>query len=520
MKKISLTFILIILLILPDRFVHAQSFIQWQKSYGGTSTEYGYAIDTTNDGGYIVAGSSFSNDGDVTGNHGNADYWIVKLGSTGDIQWQKSLGGTGTENPYSIEQTTDGGYIVAGSSTSNNGDVTGNHGSTDYWVVKLKSTGTIQWQKSLGGSGAEKAYSIQQTADDGYIVAGYSESNEGDVSGNHGNSDIWVVKLDSTGSLKWQKSLGGSGSDDAFSIQQTNDRGYIVAGWSSTNDGQVTGNHGSLDYWVVKLDSTGILLWQKSLGGTSIDEAYAIQQSDDGGYIVAGSSQSNNGDVTGNHGHEDYWVIKLDSSGTLKWQKSLGGSYIDQAYSIKKTADKGCIVAGTTWLNTGVTISDGDVTGNHGWQDYWVVKLDSTGTLQWQKCYGGSYGDNANSMQLTGDGGCIVVGSTNSNDGDVTAGYGNGDFWVVKLSDVSGIKESNSSPSILSIYPNPTYREITIQTPQTSTIEIFNLEGQILKTLPNAPPTTTIDVSGLPAGIWFIKATTEKGTEVRKFIRE
>ena len=169
------------------------------------------------------------------------------------IEWQKSLGGTGSDGATTIQQTADGGYIVAGASISTDGDVTGNHGGNDYWVVKLNSTGTITWQKCLGGTGDDFASSIQQTIDGGYIVAGYSESTNGDVTGNHGGQDYWVIKLDSTGSITWQKSLGGTSQDYAYAIQQTADGGYIVAGYTTSTDGDVTGNHGDYDYWVVKL---------------------------------------------------------------------------------------------------------------------------------------------------------------------------------------------------------------------------------------------------------------------------
>ncbi len=187
--------------------------IQWEKALGGTGYDYATSIVQTSDGGYIVAGYSYSNDGDVTGNHGSADYWVVKLDNTGSISWQKSLGGSGDDEAASIVQTSDGGYIMAGSSNSNDGDVTGNHGSYDCWVVKLDNTGSVSWQKSLGGTGGDLASSVEQTSDGGYIVAGQSYSTDGDVTGNHGVADCWVVKLDDTGSISWQKSLGGSNAD-------------------------------------------------------------------------------------------------------------------------------------------------------------------------------------------------------------------------------------------------------------------------------------------------------------------
>ena len=417
--------------------------IQWQKSLGGSMNDEAWSIKPTSDGGYIVAGGSESNDSDVSGNHGNWDYWVVKLDDAGAIQWQKSLGGSLGDFAYSIQQTSDGGYVVAGESGSNNGDVSGNHGLNDYWVVKLNETGDIQWQKSLGGSNNDFGYSIQQTSDGGYIVSGTTAANNDEVSGNHGGYDYWVVKIDDTGAIQWQKSLGGSGNDDAASIQQTTDGEYIVTGASASNDDEVSGNHGGYDYWAVKLTDTGAIQWQKSLGGTGNDYGYAVQQTTDGGYIIAGYSGSNDSEVSGNHGIYDYWIVKLNDTGAIQWQKSLGGDTIDNAYSIRQTSDGGYIVAGFSGSN------DGDVSGNHGSYDYWIVKLNDIGTVQWQKSLGGSGMDEAYEIQQTPDGGYIVAGYSNSNDGDVSGNHGGYDYWVVKLT--CGISAGTISGSASSI---------------------------------------------------------------------
>lgn len=212
------------------------------------------SIELTNDGGFIVAGSTHSDDGNVSGNHGMSDFWIVKLDSEGVLEWQKCLGGSGHDWAHSVQQTADGGYILAGSTESNDGDVTGNHGGQDFWIVKLKEDGELEWQRCLGGSSNDTASAVQQTIDGGYIVSGYTESNDGDVSGNRGNSDYWLVKLSSSGDLLWQKCLGGSDHDYSHSLQQTTDGGYILAGSSRSNDGDVTGNQGDYDFWVVKLE--------------------------------------------------------------------------------------------------------------------------------------------------------------------------------------------------------------------------------------------------------------------------
>ncbi len=401
--------------------------ISWQNPLGGTNADYAYYILQTTDEGYIIAGYSNSNDGDVSGNRGNSDYWIVKLNSTGALAWQKSFGGSSNDFAYSIQKTIDGGYIIAGSSNSDDGDVYGNHGGEDYWIVKLTLAGEIDWWKSFGGSSIDLAYSIQQTTDGGYIVAGNSCSNDGDVSGNQGGEDYWIVKLTSAGEIDWQKSLGGSGGDYAMSIQQTTDGGYIIAGYSNSNDKDVSGNNGSDDYWIVKLTSAGVIDWQKSLGGSTIDIAYSVQQTTDGGYIIAGYSESNDGDITGHHGIWDYWIVKLTSAGDLDWQKSLGGSGWDRAFSVQQAANGGYIIAGESYSN------DGDVTGNQGANDYWIVKLTLSGEIEWQKSLGGTSFDWPSCIQQTTDGSYIISGYSMSDDCDVSGNQGDRDYWIVKL---------------------------------------------------------------------------------------
>lgn len=284
----------------------------------------------------------------------------------GNIQWQKTLGGTEDESPTVIKQTFDGGYIISGYSQSDDGDLNFHHGSNylkDYWIVKLDSIGNIEWQKSLGGTDSDLAWSIQQTADSGFIVAGESFSFNANVTLNYGEEDFWVVKLSAAGSIQWEKSYGGSLSEDAFIIIQTSDGGFIIGGDSNSIDGDFTSNHGYDDFAIIKIDSAGILEWQKTYGGTFYEGAGSIQETTDNGYIIAGSSSSNDGDVTGHHGFpelyiSDAWVVKIDSMGNIQWERSLGGTADDGSVSVYQTADNGFIIGGTTLSN------DGDVMEN------------------------------------------------------------------------------------------------------------------------------------------------------------
>ena len=306
--------------------------------------------------------------------------------------------------------------------------------------------------------------------------------------------------------IEWQKCLGGSNDDWAYSIQQTSDSGLIVAGYTESSNGDVSGNHGAYDYWVVKLNSSGDILWQICLGGTNVDVAYSIQQTSDEGFIVAGYTCSNEGDVSGNHGNSDYWVVKLNSSGTIEWQKCLGGTDGDYANSIQQTSDGGFIVAGQTYSN------DGDVSGNHGGSDAWVVKLNSSGNIEWQKCLGGTGWDWENSIQQTSDGGFIVAGYTNSNDGDVSGNHGSKDYWVVKLTNEPDRINEIENYNLFSIYPNP-FTEHAIITFDNPTNEkyrllIIDVTGKVVMEINEIYGNTVeIDGSNLSAGVYVFELT-------------
>jgi len=454
MNKLFLT----VLLFLLSTVSKAQTAlgIEWEKSYGGTNHETARCGQRTWDGGYIVAGMSMSNDVDVvSGNFGGNDIWVTKLNSNGTLDWENHFGGTEDDHAYSIQQTADGGYIIAGYTQSNNNDIAtvANHGGKDYWVIKINSTGSLIWETAYGGTGEDIAYSVRQTSDGGYIVAGISDSNDGDVSsGNHGYQDAWVIKLTSSGAITWERSIGGSSQDVFNSIIQTSDGNYVCAGYSGSSDGDLSYSLGAKEFWIVKLNSSGTaLIWSKSYGGDDVENAQSIVQTADGGFAVAGWASDNSGDVTGHHGFWDYWVVKLDGYGDLQWQKSFGGSDIDVAYAIKQTADGGYIVGGYSGSN------DGDVSNPKGlgWSggDYWIVKLKSTGELVWEKSIGGSNEDYLFSLDETPDG-YILFGRSNSNDGDVTVNNGYFDYWVVKLNTCSSIVNYNEGtvPSGHSLY--------------------------------------------------------------------
>ena len=402
--------------------------LAWQKALGGIIDDYGIAVAASADGGYLVAGYTQSGDGDVAIQHGGYDYWILKLNADRTIAWQKTFGGSRDDYATGIVALADGGCVVAGYTSSTDDDISGNHGASDYCIVKLDANGNIVWKTVLGGSGADEANGIIATST-GYVISGYTSSTDGDITNNHGLSDYWVVWLDASGALVKQKTYGGTGYDNGEALAIAGD-GYLVAGSSSSTDGDATGNHGNTDFWIVKLNTTGNIMWQTSLGGTARETASCIVSTADGGSLVAGYTTSNDGDVTGYHGGYDYWVIKLLANGSVAWKKTLGGSLADQPAAITPAGDGGCIVAGMT------TSNNGDVSGLHGTNDSWIVRLNATGNMVWQKTSGGTQSDATYGLAATGNS-FIAVGYSNSTNGDVSGLHGTSrpDFWLFKILD-------------------------------------------------------------------------------------
>ena len=418
--------------------------LAWQALLGGSGGDHGYSVQPTADGGYVLVGeSSSSASGNVTGtNHGATDVWVVKLNSAGAVQWDRLLGGSSVEYAKSIEPTADGGYLLlAESDSSRSGDVTGtNHGYRDLWVVKLNGMGEVQWQELLGGSGNEYGAEVQQTSDGGYVLVGSSTSSaNGTVTWTtHGNTDVWVVKLNSAGAVQWDRLLGGTLSEYGFSVRQAPGGGYILLGSSaSSRSGLVTGtNHGqegTHDFWVVKLTGTGAIEWDRLLGGAGWDEGYSVRTTTDGGYVLAGySDSSGTGDVAGaNHGIDDVWMVKLNGTGTIEWENLLGGSKYDSGNAVRQTADGGYVLVGESYSS-----ASGDVTGtNHGSEDVWLVKVNRTGSIEWNRLLGGSGLDIGTSVLPTPDGAYVLVGhSSSSLSGNVTGtNHGGDDVWVLTV---------------------------------------------------------------------------------------
>lgn len=420
--------------------------IEWEETYGGTSVEQDPYILPTNDGGYVIVSISLSDDGDVEKSNGNMDYWIVKIDSIGKIEWSKVYGGQYSDIGSGIKQTPDGGYIVVGNTSSNDGDV----GPRDYlwsdaWVLKLDKNGDIEWKKTYGGSDSDYITDVVLTEDNGYILAGYTSSDDGDVPQNKGSRDIWVLKINRFGTIVWSKTYGGKDMDQTTSMDKTKDGGVIIAAKTRSSFGGSNYNNGVWDYVILKLDSKGEQQWLKTYGGSESDIPTSIIERKDGGYVVVGYTYSEYVQGGFNKGDADAWIMSIYGEGDIFWSRVYGGSYTDIPKSVCETPDGDLIVGGFS------TSNDGDVGYNGGDEDYWIMKLGDYGELVWSETHGEESIARLSSIKVTEDGGIIAAGMRYYEDDEGNYNETITDLWILKMQPAFASLKSDVSDSVFSI---------------------------------------------------------------------
>lgn len=491
--------------------------VGWTKNYGGSAADKAITVAQTPDGGYIMAGITFSTDGDVTPSaSGQGNVWIVKIAPEGAVEWQRNIGGFLEEGAEAIRPTSDGGYIVAGYTKSNDADVSGNHGfgdTDDAWIVKLSSTGAIQWQKCYGSLGFDVANDIRETPDGGFIFCGTNDSNSGDVSDNKGAYDFWLTKIDANGTLMWNKSYGGSAIEIARAVRVAPDGGYVVCGSTSSNSGDVSGFHGAADMWVIKTDASGSIQWQNALGGAGSDLGYDLELTPDGGIVAAGITASTSQDVSGNHGGNDAWVVKLNALGMKVWQRCLGGTGYEIAQAVDVDELGRIIVAGYT-----TSANNGNVSGYNGGGDFWLVGLSSGGVVEWQNAMGGTGADWAFGVDATGNGEFIACGFTESSDIDVTDNNGGRDAWLVKLNpDPLSVDENLFETSKVFEQDGQLYWQLANGTPQT--IQIVSMNGAVVLSNTLSDSDGSLDISRLSSGWHIARISTDAKVYFFRFFK-
>jgi len=361
----------------------------WSQTYGTPSSDAVRSLVQTSDGGYALAGDAYPVQ--------SVDFWLFKTDSAGNVLWSKTYGGADYEKAQCMVQTSDEGYALAGYTASFGA------GGCDFWLVKTDKDGSMSWNRTYGGLGNEYVYSLVQTVDGGYALAGtvYSDARL---------EDIWLIKTDTNGNMLWNKKYGGLGTDSASCLVQTSDGGYALAGYTTSYGA------GGPDFWLVRTDSAGNSLWNRTYGGLDSDVSWSLVQTSDGGYALGGYTRSYGA------GSEDFWLVRTDSGGQALWNKTYGGKNGDKAYSVVQAGDGGFALGGYT------------VPYGASKEDFWLIRTDSAGDTLWDRTYGGVNAEYAYSLVQASDGGYALAGETRSH------GSGAVDAWLVKT-DLGGVAE-------------------------------------------------------------------------------
>ena len=408
--------------------------IDFIQTLGGSKNDALSSVKKTADGGYIVAGFTQSNDFDIDSKTNESfDFLVSKFSFDNTLEWQKTFGGSDDDRAADIVQTLDGGFAVLGYSKSSDIDVSTNAGSQDFWLLKISSKGSILWEKTFGFSGEDSGTALLATKDGGFLITGVldvsssgGEGNAKSTAVNHSGGDYWVIKTDLTGNLEWSRFFGGSFTEIPLGIVETDDHNFIIAGSSDSDDFNISNNLGTYDFWIIKIAPTGSLIWEKSFGGSEIDEARAITTSSDGNFMVVGDTRSLDIDVSENNGAADVWIVKFSAEGSLIWEKTIGGTSFDTARAIYKTQDNGFLIAGSS------RSLDNDFE-NNGQNDALILKIDSNGSLLWQKTIGGSQIDFLYGITELNNKAIIAVGESSSSDQDITENKGFTDALIIQM---------------------------------------------------------------------------------------
>lgn len=430
----------------------------WTRTYGGTNADAGRSVQHTSDGGYVVVGNTASF------GSGLADVYLVKTDSNGELLWSRTYGGTNWDIGCSVRQTLDGGYVVAGHTFSYGA------GLWDVYLVKTDKNGDTLWTRTYGGTDWDYGYAVQQTADSGYIIAGETWSFGG------GRNDVYLIKTDASGNALWTQTYGDTQREIAYSVQQTEDGGYIVVGET------ISFGAGRGDVYLIKTDASGDSLWTKTYGDTWYESGASVRQTSSGGYIVVGETWSFSA------GRSDVYLVKTDANGSLIWAKSYGDTNYDYGSSVRETRDGGFIIAGSTW------------SFGAGLYDVYFLRVDANGDTTWTLTCGGPGNDASYSVDTTSDGGYVAAGWTDS------FGAGANDVYLVRTEPEVGAEEPDTilsefpgGVSRLEVFPNPFSDEANIryyvgesipsltkgkrQAPGFLELKIYDATGKLAKSL-------------------------------------
>ena len=468
----------------------------WTKIYNGNENDYGNTVQQTSDGGFVIVGQT----GSVNGQTDSGDIWLIKTNSDGDTLWTKQFDSGGRDDAVSVQQTSDNGFFIAGNK------IIPGSSDEDIWIIRTDQNGDTIWSKTFGGSIGDKIYSAQLTSDGGFILAGRT-FNTGTV------QDSWIIRMDANGDSIWTRVLNGPGNDYIRSIKETADGGFIATGFYFST------TVGASDIWLIRTNAVGDTLWTKIYNGPyysySFDYGKDVIQTPDGGFLVAAR-------INGlpNTTNSNIWLLRTDSNGDTLWTKEFGGLGIEEATSLQQTEDGDFIIAGYTYDGT-TSI------------DAWLIKTDSNGDTLWTKVYGDSSNDQFRSVSVTSDGGYVIVGYSSS------FGSGDSDVWLLRLNSENSTVVENEIDNpqnfmLFQNYPNPfnpstkikyvisnveTHRDASLRT----TLKVYDVLGNEVATLVDEfKPAGSYEVefiaNQLPSGIYFYQLQSGESIQTKKLM--
>jgi hypothetical protein len=460
--------------------------ITFQRTYGGPDDDRAYSVQQTFDGGYIVAGYTWSQGA------GLSDFYAIKTDFRGNVMWSRVYGDSGHEEASSVQQTTDSGYVMTGLTDSPA------QSPMNVYLVKTNAAGDTMWTRVFGDSEMNGGYSVQQTTDGGYVVAGHTTRRS------PGARSAYLIRTDANGDPEWTRAYGDSGTTIAHSVRQTTDGGYVIAGYTDSHGA------GRYDVCLIRTGSLGDTLWTRTYGGTRDDEGYSVEQTSDGGYIIAGYTDSYGA------GFDDVYLIKTDPLGDSLWARTFGGDSNNCGYSVQQTTDGGYMIAGST------------NSFGAGGADVYLVKTDSNGDTLWTRTFGGAADDSGYSVQQTTDGGYVIAGTTWS------FGAGGSDVYLIKTDSLGNVAvaEPKTSPTraqelSVSCEPNPFAGTTTIRLSPALRysllkLRIYDAQGRAVRSFSSLlSPISSLTWDGtddfgqpLPSGAYFIccEAAGERAT--------
>ncbi len=498
-----------LLFILLGYMLNAQfTDIDWEKTFGSSLSEISHSLTSDGGSGYLIANDNNLNDGTASVDKGGSDVWVANIDAAGNIIWETTIGGTLNDYPKEILKGSDNAIYIVGYSKSNDQDITVNKGDDDILLVKLSTSGNLIWAKTYGGTDRDRGETIIQKANGNLLIGAMSSSSNGDVSNNYGSFDNLIMEIDTAGNVLWEKNYGGTGTEQIRDIKPLLDGNFIMTGLSTSSNNDSPSNNGSYDYLTIKFNDTGAVIWSDAIGGSSLDFAESILPLSDSSIIIGGYSYSKDFDVDSVYDNIDIWIINYDKNGNINWKEVYGGSDDDILLNLIELSNGEVYGIGSTSSN------DGQVSNNYGGNDVWLININpNNGNLLFEKNYGGDSYDQGIEIIENNTNDLVFIGRSSSDTNDVSLNIGGSDSWLVKLNP-SSTSIHNIKKKPYTLYPNPITRgDILNIDNDILSIKIIDVSGKIVHQ--NLNLQHSVVYAPKVNGVYFVQLVNNEGSIFR-----